>query len=227
MVMVTSHMKSSSVVSGKLFACIKKRYRDELTPRRLKMVEKAYAMLDRDGSGQLDVKDIISVYDVSMNPEFIEGKKPKEQILIEFLTNFEGVRGNRDGKISKQEFTDYYTDLSMSVPSDEYFVRMMESVWQCPEEDNDPNAKATVQMLLKEVRLRVLELARNDPKLLKKIHSDFDLNQTGHLTIDEITNMIAKLKISVERKYVYPFFKVLDSDNSGGVEYAEFEKYII
>jgi len=39
--------------------------------------------------------------------------------------------------------------------------------------------------------------------------------------------MIAKLKISVERKYVYPFFKILDADNSGGVEYSEFEKYIM
>jgi Ca2+-binding EF-hand superfamily protein len=82
-------------------------------------------------------------------------------------------------------------------------------------------------MLLKEVRLRLLELARNDPKLIRKVFSDFDLNQSGHLTIDEVTNMIAKLKISVERKMVYPFFKIIDNDNSGGVEYAEFEKYLL
>jgi Ca2+-binding EF-hand superfamily protein len=82
-------------------------------------------------------------------------------------------------------------------------------------------------MLLKEVRARVFELSKNDPKLLRKIHSDFDLNQSGALTIDEMTNMIAKLKISVERKYVYPFFKVIDNDNSGGVEFAEFERYIL
>ena len=79
-----------------------------------------------------------------MNPEFIEGRKSKEQILTDFLANFEGSRGNKDGIVSKDEFFDYYTDLSMSVPSDEYFVRMMESVWQCPEDDNDPNLKATV-----------------------------------------------------------------------------------
>lgn len=71
----------------------------------------------------------VGIYDVSMNPEFIEGRKTKEQILTEFLTNFEGARGNRDGTISMNEFVDYYTDLSMSVPSDEYFVRMMESTW--------------------------------------------------------------------------------------------------
>jgi len=46
------------------------------------------------------------------------------------------------------------------------------------------------------------------------------------LTIDEVTNLIAKLKISVERKFVYPFFKVVDANNSGGIEYDEFEQYI-
>lgn len=82
-------------------------------------------------------------------------------------------------------------------------------------------------MLIKEVRTRLLELARNDPKFLRKVFSDFDLNQSGHLTIDEITNMIAKLKISVERRCVYPFFKIIDNNNSGGVEYEEFEKYLL
>lgn len=53
------------------------------------------------------------------------------------------------------------------------------------------------------------------------------MNQSGHLTIDEVTNLIAKLKISVERKYVYPFFKVIDKNNSGGIEYDEFEAYIL
>jgi Ca2+-binding EF-hand superfamily protein len=115
----------------------------------------------------------------------------------------------------------------MSCPSDEYFVRMMESVWQVPEENNQPALKATVQQLLVQVRARALELARNDPKLLKKVFSDFDLNQNGHLTIDEVTNMIAKMKISVERKFVYPFFKIVDANNSGGIEYDEWENYII
>ncbi len=162
-----------------------------------------------------------------MNPEFIEGRKSREQILTDFLSNFEGVKGNKDGIVTTEEFFDYYTDLSMSTPSDEYFVRMMESTWQMPEDAGTPAAKQTVQHLIKEVRLRVLELARNDPNLIKKVFSDFDLNQSGHLTIDEMTNMIAKLKISVERKFVYPFFKIIDANNSGGIEFEEFEHYII
>ena len=191
------------------------------------MVEKAFQMLDKDNQGGITLSDIAGIYDVSMNPEFLEGRKTRDEILMDFLNNFDGAKGNNDGQVSKQEFVDYYTDLSMSTPSDEYFVRMMESTWQVPEEENTQVTQQTVSHLLREVKSRVFELARKNPAFLKKIFNDFDLNQSGHLTIDEVTNLIAKLKISVERKYVYPFFKVVDQNNSGGIEYEEFEAYIL
>ena len=90
------------------------------------MVEKIFSLMDKDGSGQITIQDIIGIYDVSMNPEFIEGRKTKEEILTAFLNEFDGARGNNDGVVTKGEFFDYYTDLSMSIPSDEYFVRMLE-----------------------------------------------------------------------------------------------------
>lgn len=62
---------------------------------------------------------------------------------------------------------------------------------------------------------------------MRKIFNDFDLNGTETLTIDEVTNLIAKLRISVERKFIYPFFKIVDSNNSGTIEYEEFEQYIM
>jgi len=103
--------------------------RDELTPRRKAMVMKAFAMMDRNNTGDIGLDDISSIYDVSMNPDFLEGRKTRDEILVDFLSNFEGVKGNRDGRVTLDEFCDYYTDLSMSTPSDEYFVRMMESSW--------------------------------------------------------------------------------------------------
>lgn len=54
------------------------------------MVKKAFAALDRDGSGKITTSDIEGIYDVSMNPEFLEGKKTREEIFKEFLNNFEG-----------------------------------------------------------------------------------------------------------------------------------------
>lgn len=168
----------------------------------------------------------MGIYDVSQNPDFLEGRKTRDEILTDFLTNFEGQRGNRDGTITWTEFYDYYSDLAMSTPSDEYFVRMMESTWQCPEDDNEEEVKVTVKHLYTEVKARVNQLARNDPNLYQKIFNDFDLSGTNCLTIDEITNMIAKLKISVERKFIYPFFKIVDANNSGAIEFEEWAAYL-
>ena len=64
------------------------------------MVMKAFAMLDKDGSGAIQVKDIAGIYDVSMNPEFLEGRKTREEILVDFLSNFEGAKGNHDGTVT-------------------------------------------------------------------------------------------------------------------------------
>jgi len=136
--------------------------KDELSERRVNMVKKAFMLLDKDGSGKVTVSDIVGIYDVSMNPEFLEGRKTRDEILGEFLNNFDGPRGNNDGILTWEEFYDYYSDLSMSTPSDEYFVRMMESTWQIPEHDDSEITKQTVKHLYTEVRSRILQLARND-----------------------------------------------------------------
>ena len=77
-----------------------------------------------------------------------------------------------------------------------------------------------------EVKSRILQLAKGDQALFRKIFNDFDLTGSESLTIDEMTNLIAKLRISVERKYIYPFFKVVDGNNSGAIEFDEFEAYL-
>ena len=76
-------------------------------------------------------------------------------LVTVFLLNFE-------------KFSVLYTKLYFDVP---YMKIRGKSVFKY-----QIHIPTTVQMLLKEVRLRVLELARNDPKLLKKVFSDFDLN---------------------------------------------------
>ena len=44
--------------------------RGKLNARRLDMVHQAYAVLDKDGTGQVNLKDIKIAYDVSFHPDF-------------------------------------------------------------------------------------------------------------------------------------------------------------
>jgi len=36
-----------------------------------------------------------------MNPEFLEGRKTRDEILQDFLNNFDGARGNNDGVVTR------------------------------------------------------------------------------------------------------------------------------
>lgn len=82
--------------------------KDELSERRLNMVRKAFERLDINHTGSLTIQDIQGIYDVSMNPDFLEGRKTRDEILRDFLQNFEGARGNKDGTVTWQEFYEYY-----------------------------------------------------------------------------------------------------------------------
>ena len=75
--------------------------RSELTPQQLAFVDQAFALLDRDGSGEATVSDIEHLYDVRCHPKFIDGSLTKDEVLQEFLNSFDGLRGNNDGKITR------------------------------------------------------------------------------------------------------------------------------
>lgn len=198
--------------------------RDQLTERREAMVWRAFALMDRDGSGQIEAKDVAHLYDVSQHREFIEGTKTKDEILADFLNSFDGVKGNNDGTISKEEWFEYYTDLSVSVPSDDYFVQMMESTWNICEDEDDSEYHSKISQYVDFVHSQLVNLTggSTDEGLITKIFEDFDLNQNGMITIDEFANMVAKLEISVERKYLRGIFREIDLDKSGGIELNEF-----
>ena len=52
--------------------------RNPLSERREKIVRAAFAQMDRDGSGEITIKDIDHIYDVSENADFLTGKLTRE-----------------------------------------------------------------------------------------------------------------------------------------------------
>lgn len=202
--------------------------RDDLTPRRAAMVDKAFWILDFNGSGVINYEDLKEVYDVSCNKEFIEGRKTKEQILDEFIMTFEGSQGKKDGSIAYNEWVDYYTDLSMSLPSDDYFVQMMESVWGICEHEDTQDYQNTINEYSWVTREQLLALLGkyNTKTDITKVFNDFDLTHKASITIDEFANMLAKLQIAVDRKYLRGIFRTINLSKSGCILLDEFIHFI-
>ena len=203
--------------------------RDPLSERRKAMVDKAFDLIDRSRNGSISVEDIDAIYDVSKNQDFIDGKKTRQQVLEEFLDGFDGMRGNNDGVITRQEWTDYYSDLSMSLPSDEYFCQMMESVWNiCEDETASVNAEQ-IKHLTKTMRAKLLDFSQGQTEemVLRNTFREFDANENGVLTADELQALLVRLQMSVERKYLTALLNKFDRNGNGVIEFDEFVNFMI
>jgi Ca2+-binding EF-hand superfamily protein len=62
---------------------------------------------------------------------------------------------------------------------------------------------------------------------LRKIFKQFDLNNSNTITLDELAAMLAKLCISVDRKYIVGMMKKLDTNGTGVIEFDEFANLIV
>lgn len=115
--------------------------------------------------------------------------------MTDFLSGFEGVKGNKDGVITWGEFLDYYSDLSMSVTDDNYFVGMMESVWLITEDEEASVVKVQIEYLTNLLRQKLRDCSKqnSDEYVLRGIFKEFDTNSNGTLTIDELTQLLAKV----------------------------------
>jgi hypothetical protein len=110
--------------------------RGELNERRRKLVQMAFKKIDADGSGILTLDDIRNVYDTSQHPEVIRGKKTNDEVLTEFLLNFQGnvnaikkPNNKKETEVTPIEFERYYSNLSASIDDDDYFELMIRNAW--------------------------------------------------------------------------------------------------
>ena len=91
------------------------------------MVDKAFLKFDADASGFITAADLKGVYNCSMHPKVLSGEMTADEVFLEFLANF-GDK-NRDGKIQRSEWNEYYAAVSSSIDNDDHFVQLMKAAW--------------------------------------------------------------------------------------------------
>ena len=61
----------------------------DLNAERKHWIRQAYDKLDVNKDGLVKLDDIAQIYDASMHPEVIEGKKTPEEVFMEFMTQWD------------------------------------------------------------------------------------------------------------------------------------------
>ena len=107
----------------------------EMNDRRRKIVLQVFNVFDKNQNGVIEMDDIRENYNAKFHPDVQSGKKTEEEVLAEFLDTFEyqfsllNDGKNKDGKITMEEFLEYYNNISMSIKDDDYFEEMIKSVY--------------------------------------------------------------------------------------------------
>ena len=107
----------------------------EMNDRRRKIILQVFKIFDKNQNGLVEMDDIRESYNAKLHPDVQSGKKNEEEVLAEFLDTFEyqfsllNDGKTRDGKITMEEFLEYYNNISMSIKDDDYFEEMIKSVY--------------------------------------------------------------------------------------------------
>lgn len=102
--------------------------RGVMNQRRRGLVHMAFNVLDKDRSGEIDLNDIKGVYNASAHPDVVMEKRTEEEILLEFIENFQTGK-DKDDIVTAKEFEEYYANVSASIDDDDYFELMIRNAW--------------------------------------------------------------------------------------------------
>ncbi|NXP27177.1 CAPSL protein, partial [Scytalopus superciliaris] len=96
---------------------------------RKQIIMQAFRRLDRTGDGVITVEDLQGVYNYKHHPKYLNGDWTEEQVFRAFLDNFDSPY-EKDGKVTTDDFMNYYAGVSASIDTDIYFIIMMKNAWK-------------------------------------------------------------------------------------------------
>jgi Ca2+-binding EF-hand superfamily protein len=217
--------------------------RGDMNERRKRLVMQVYDKLDIDKSGIIDINDIKYTYNVKNHPDVKSGKKTEEDVYGEFLETFETHhninKGSRDKRVTKEEFLEYYANISMSIDNDDYFELMITNAWKLNGNTNNQKGVAMdySEKSAGKVNARVQSakrISQNAPWGTSDEPTNYSTslrpnnNQSIPKGGDALSKFRAKLAARGTRGImgIRRSFKICDDDNSREIVLTEFSKLI-
>jgi Ca2+-binding EF-hand superfamily protein len=194
------------------------------------LVNRAFDKLDANGNGVVDLEDIRPIYSAKGHPDVKAGRKTEEEILLEFLDTFEMHHGlmhtgeKGDHSITREEFQEYYTNVSASIDDDRYFEVMIVSAWKLNEAPAYTRNKAWAADEGEEFKAsRRGGVSSSPPAKLASGASPSKLPRNVEALLERLRTRLAARGargiIGIGRS-----FRIMDDDNSRSLSKAEFKK---
>jgi Ca2+-binding EF-hand superfamily protein len=94
---------------------------------RKSLINAAFDKLDNTKDGQVTIEDVQNRYDAKGHPDVVSGRKTEKEVLEGFMSLWDTQ--NKDGVVTRSEFTQYYSEISAGIEDDDYFANMIGAAW--------------------------------------------------------------------------------------------------
>lgn len=117
----------------------------------------------------------------------------------------------------------------MTIYKDDEFVKLVAETWSVDTSSLFVHSK-DVEALVAAIRHNLMKYgnARHTEEfILRDLFRDFDRNGDGTLGLDELNQMLLKINLKTDQKYVCALMNLFDSNSNGKVEFEEFQRYVV
>lgn len=165
------------------------------------------------------------MFKTNFNSDFVLGRKPEGQVIREF---FDMIDRNQDGKISYEEFRNYYIDVCSMIGGDKGFEDLIRSTWGEFQKQSELTQEQ-VNDYVNLIRERLVTMTKGveDEFRLQQLYKSFDRHNSGMLSSTELDGLLLKLNIVIPKDVLPLLFKSLDKNRSGYIEFDEFCNFVL
>lgn len=99
-----------------------------MNPTLLVLAHQAFDRVDPAGRNMIDPQDMLLNYDATRHPDVATGQRTAEDVMQELLDTFD-VGAVTAGKITRDEFINYYHNISAALRDDDYLEIILRRTW--------------------------------------------------------------------------------------------------
>ncbi|KAJ0062234.1 hypothetical protein NL108_002569, partial [Boleophthalmus pectinirostris] len=106
-----------------------KALRPPISEARKGAVVNAFKRVDKGGDGEITIEDVKDHYNAKMHPMVRRKMWTEERAQLCYLKMFENPK-DKDGKVTLEEFLNFYSNVSATMEKDDDFFEMLNNVWK-------------------------------------------------------------------------------------------------
>ena len=105
----------------------------KLNEQRKLYIEQIFSKIDKEQTNKISINLLKNMFNSKKHPEVINGTKSEEEVFEQFCLSLdlfcELYNIPQNGEINYENFIDYYSYISASIPDEVYFEDMINGVW--------------------------------------------------------------------------------------------------